>query len=193
MSDGPRSMTKILRISQDETISGRNSVTLAQTDGTATATSAQAHGYSVGDYVRISGANQAGYNGRFRILTVPSTTTFTFAVAASTVSPATGTIKSDKDCDCQGMMLAALSLPSSMTGAAITFQGDIDGSGTYQALRESDNAGAAISWAVGAADTIIMPSSTEVLIAGLCGFKIVSGSAEAEARTFKAHFIRTNM
>ena len=53
--------------------------TLTQNAGTATATVA-AHGYQVGDVVRISGAEQAEYNGLQTILTVPDANSFTFAV-----------------------------------------------------------------------------------------------------------------
>ena len=68
------------------------SLTIAQTSGTATATSSTAHGLLANDYVLIAGADQSGYNGTFRVLTVPTTLTFTFAVDAGTVSPAAGTI-----------------------------------------------------------------------------------------------------
>jgi hypothetical protein len=68
------------------------SVTLAQTSGTATATSATEHGYIPGQIVTIAGANQSGYNGAMEILTVPTTLTFTFTVDSGTVSPGTGTI-----------------------------------------------------------------------------------------------------
>ena len=68
-------------------------VSLTQTAGTATATYV-AHGYIAGQYVLIAGANQAGYNGSMLILTVPTADTFTFAVDAGTVSPATGVVSS---------------------------------------------------------------------------------------------------
>lgn len=64
---------------------------LTQTGGTATATTAAAHGLSTGNLVRIAGANQAGYNGD-QYITVTGATTFTFAVDSGTVSPATGTV-----------------------------------------------------------------------------------------------------
>jgi hypothetical protein len=66
-------------------------ITITQTSGTATATST-AHGLQANDYVLISGADQSGYNGTFRVLTVPTADTFTFTVASATVSPSTGTI-----------------------------------------------------------------------------------------------------
>lgn len=73
-------------------INGFNSktVTLAQTNGTATAT-CSSHGFAVNDVVELSGANETGWNDEFRVLTA-DTNTFTFAIAAATPSPATGTI-----------------------------------------------------------------------------------------------------
>lgn len=65
---------------------------ITQTSGTATVTTAAAHGFLAGQYVTIAGANQSGYNGAVQIISVPSTTTFTYSVDSGTVSPATGTI-----------------------------------------------------------------------------------------------------
>lgn len=65
---------------------------ITQTSGTATVTTSSAHGYSVNQYVTIAGADQSGYNGAFRITSVPSTTSFTVAVDSGTTSPATGTM-----------------------------------------------------------------------------------------------------
>jgi hypothetical protein len=61
---------------------------LTQSGGTATAT-ATAHGLSDGDQVTVSGANQAGYNLTVNV-TRTDADTFTYPVAAATVSPATG-------------------------------------------------------------------------------------------------------
>jgi hypothetical protein len=63
-----------------------------QTGGTATVTTSGAHGYAVNDVVVISGANESAWNSEFRVVTVPDTTHFTFAVAGGTTSPATGTL-----------------------------------------------------------------------------------------------------
>ncbi|MGX5055999.1 hypothetical protein ACWKX9_20395 [Enterobacter asburiae] len=46
--------------------------------GYATATTASAHGLAVGAYVAITGAVPAAYNGTVQVLSVPSSTTFTF-------------------------------------------------------------------------------------------------------------------
>lgn len=68
-----------------------NSIT--QTGGTATVTTTVAHGYTTGQKVTIQGANQSGYNLPEVSITVTGLNTFTYSVAASTVSPATGTIQ----------------------------------------------------------------------------------------------------
>lgn len=64
---------------------------IVQAAGVATATAGAAHGLTTGDMVRIEGAAEAEYNGT-KIITVTSTTAFTYLVATGTVTPATGTI-----------------------------------------------------------------------------------------------------
>jgi len=59
--------------------------TLTQSSGTATATTAAAHGYATGEVVRISGSDQAGFN-LDAVITVTGTTTFTFAVPSATAA-----------------------------------------------------------------------------------------------------------
>ncbi|NIG76776.1 hypothetical protein F3J34_24730 [Klebsiella sp. Ap-873] len=67
---------------------------IAFSSGVATATSASAHGLTAGQYVKISGAVPAAYNGTVVVLSVPSTTTFTYAPASAPAGAATtqGTI-----------------------------------------------------------------------------------------------------
>ena len=65
---------------------------ITRSSSTATATTALAHGFKVGDHVVVAGATQTDYNGEVEILTVPSTTTFTYSVSNSPATPATGTI-----------------------------------------------------------------------------------------------------
>jgi hypothetical protein len=65
------------------------SLTRSGTTVTATFT---AHGLEVGDRVRISGAVETDYNGDWVVATVPLTSTFTYEVATTPTSPATGTI-----------------------------------------------------------------------------------------------------
>ncbi|MER4927182.1 hypothetical protein J9B76_30505, partial [Klebsiella pneumoniae] len=63
-------------------------------NGVATATTASAHGLTAGQYVKISGVAPAAYNGTVVVLSVPSTTTFTYAPASAPGGSATtqGTI-----------------------------------------------------------------------------------------------------
>lgn len=69
---------------------------ITQTAGTATATAAAPHGYTVSDTIilTISGAtgSTTGYNGTF-LCTITSTTQFTYAVSSGLASPAVGTLK----------------------------------------------------------------------------------------------------
>jgi hypothetical protein len=59
--------------------------------GTATVTTAAAHGYANGNRVALFGANQAGYSGIFTIAGVTANS-FTIEVPAGTATPATGQI-----------------------------------------------------------------------------------------------------
>ena len=61
---------------------------------TATVTTTGSHGYSTGDIAIIAGANETDYNIEAEI-TVTGATTFTYIVAGSPATPATGTITSD--------------------------------------------------------------------------------------------------
>jgi type IV pilus assembly protein PilY1 len=73
-------------------ISGIASVSgLTRSGTTATATTSAAHGFTTGQSVTISGADQTEYNGLFTA-TVTSTTQFTFTVVEGPTSPAAGTI-----------------------------------------------------------------------------------------------------
>ena len=65
------------------TISG-----ITSTGTTATVTTATAHGRAVNDYVFLFGQITTAYSGTYQIITVPSATTFTYTLLASTTSPA---------------------------------------------------------------------------------------------------------
>jgi len=190
-----RTKTITIQISEGETVSGHNTISsIVPTTNLALATTAKAHGYRADQKVRISGCTGGDaviYNGIFKILTVPSTTTFTYDTIQTPAGSAAGSLVADKDEDVTGYALAAISLPASFTGTALTFQGDIDGTDTYQPLHESDAAGIALSWVV-AAGRICYPSATDVVLNGLCGLKAVSGSSEAAARLVKLHLVRQN-
>jgi hypothetical protein len=69
-------------------------------------------------------------------------------------------------------------IPAAFTGTAITFTACSTATGTFSPLK--DGAGAAISKTVAAGDYIYLDP---VLFAGVAFVKIVSGSAEAAART----------
>ena len=64
--------------------------TLNFASGIATATISTGHAYRPFQVVEIAGADQPEYNGSFRVLTT-TTTTFTYAVTGTPVSPATTT------------------------------------------------------------------------------------------------------
>lgn len=64
---------------------------ITQSGGTATVTTGSAHGYTTGEVVKVTGADQAGYNAEFAVASTPTTTTFTVVVPSGTVSPATTT------------------------------------------------------------------------------------------------------
>lgn len=67
-----------------------NATSITRSGGTATVT-ATAHPFLTGDKVVISGADQSDYNGAFTI-TKTGANTFTYTVANSPATPATGTI-----------------------------------------------------------------------------------------------------
>jgi hypothetical protein len=66
------------------------SVTITSSGTTATVAHT-GHGLSTNDYVHIAGANESYYNGTFQI-TVTGVDAYTYTMASSTTSPATGTI-----------------------------------------------------------------------------------------------------
>lgn len=73
-------------------VNGYNSKTITITrDGTTATATSSAHGFATGQCLLIAGADQADYNGEFYI-TVTGDNTFTFTVANSPATPATGTI-----------------------------------------------------------------------------------------------------
>jgi len=70
-----------------------NAITqLAQVDGVATSVTTVNHDLTEGyqESIEITGANESGYNGNHKLLSVPNRRTFTFEVDSSTPSPATG-------------------------------------------------------------------------------------------------------
>jgi len=70
--------------------------TLTSSGTTATCTTTAVHGLEAGQSVIIAGAGESDYNGTFEVVTVTSTTVFTYTMAADPVDTATGTITSTK-------------------------------------------------------------------------------------------------
>lgn len=68
------------------------SVSLTASSTTATATSSSAHGYKVGDWIRVSGVSPSQYNGLFQVATVPSATTFTYTTLSAPGGSGSGTL-----------------------------------------------------------------------------------------------------
>jgi hypothetical protein len=67
--------------------------TLTASGTTVTVTSKVPHNLTVGTYVQVSGFDQTGYNGIFKILTVPTVLTFTYtALNAPSAATATSTV-----------------------------------------------------------------------------------------------------
>ncbi|PJI40411.1 hypothetical protein [Ferrovibrio sp.] len=83
----------------DLTNASRLSVTsITRASTTATVTTASSHGYSNGDTVLVSGADQSQYNGQVAIANVGANT-FDYTVSGSPTTPATGTITVEKQLD----------------------------------------------------------------------------------------------
>lgn len=70
---------------------GRSVTSITRSSTTATVTTSIDHEYRTGDYIVIAGAVETEYNGVFQI-TVTGDDTFTYTVAGSPATPATGTI-----------------------------------------------------------------------------------------------------
>jgi hypothetical protein len=70
----------------------KSMTSITSTLSVATATTALAHDLRVGDRVQIEGATEAGYNGYPFVVSVPSTTTFTYTIDPATADTTTGTI-----------------------------------------------------------------------------------------------------
>lgn len=65
---------------------------ITRSGATATVTTGVAHNLVTGNKVVIRGANEPEYNGGSKVVTVTSTTTFTYTVSGTPATPATGTI-----------------------------------------------------------------------------------------------------
>ena len=70
----------------------QNVTSITASGATVTVTVAAAHGYSIDDVIEISGANEADFNGEWRVASVESPTKLTF-IMTGTATAGTGTIK----------------------------------------------------------------------------------------------------
>ena len=90
----------LIAMLDDCLINGIGSVTvtpLVVASNIATGTVSTGHGFAmidgkVGPIIRVSGASPSGFNGDFRITSVPTSTTFTYATTGVSDQTATGTI-----------------------------------------------------------------------------------------------------
>jgi hypothetical protein len=62
---------------------------ITRSGAVATLTYASAHNYLVNDIITVAGADQAEYNGVFRVVSTPTTTSLTVAVTGTPATPAT--------------------------------------------------------------------------------------------------------
>jgi hypothetical protein len=85
--NGPKVITSVPLT----TISG---VTISRVGAIATAVTPTPHDYSTGDVVTIAGASPAGYNGNVVVTVFSNPNEFTYTVASTLTTPATGTITS---------------------------------------------------------------------------------------------------
>lgn len=72
----------------------RNVTSLTRSGTTATC-AASGHGYEADDVIAISGVNESGWNGEWRVATA-ATNSFTFTVPDTLTTPATGTIEAKR-------------------------------------------------------------------------------------------------
>lgn len=94
---------------------------------TATATTSSPHNYSTGDVVTIAGASPAGYNGTFVVTVYSNPNEFTYSVASTLTTPATGTITSSIP-DATGttfQFAIASGTVTPATGTITVFSGDV--------------------------------------------------------------------
>jgi len=90
-SEKPGKLDAILYAALVTGFNSKNVSSITVSGNVATVTTSTAHGYMVGDGIKIEGANESIFNDEFEIITVPTTTSFTFPLATG-IASATGTI-----------------------------------------------------------------------------------------------------
>lgn len=73
-------------------------VSLTRTGDVVTVTVSAPVNWQAGQWIRLAGASPAAYNGAHRLTTAVSTTVFTFTLAGTPSTPATGTITAQRVC-----------------------------------------------------------------------------------------------
>lgn len=76
-----------------ETLPGCNQMqvsAISESGTTVTVTTSTAHGFKVGQYAQMQNVPISGYNGTFAIVSIPSTTTFTYTDTVSALAPSSG-------------------------------------------------------------------------------------------------------
>lgn len=117
---------------------------LSQAAGTATAAAA-GNDLEAGDVATIAGADQAGFNGSFIVLTVNPGVSFTFKVDSTTTSPATGTITVTREqvainnADGFATLITEAYPQSTTTAAWAVACGEANGITLVQMSNETDN------------------------------------------------------
>jgi hypothetical protein len=100
---------------------------------TVTVTYGSAHGHALHQVINVSGANEADYNGDFRITEVATNTLqYKLATGVTPATPATGTIATK-------MAPAGWTRPYSGTNKAV-FKGDVSGTGCYLRVDDTNSA-----------------------------------------------------
>lgn len=77
---------------EDQVYVGKTLTSLTSSSTTATATLAD-HGMVVGQTIYVNGADQTAYNGEFTVVATPTANTFTYTIAETATTPATGEIQ----------------------------------------------------------------------------------------------------
>lgn len=93
--------TDYFRLHITTNASGQATTFRARADGVATLTTAATHGLSVGDAINVLTVGGTGYNGRVVVLSVPTSTTFTYASPGDDESSTADTAGRVGACDAQ--------------------------------------------------------------------------------------------
>jgi uncharacterized phage protein gp47/JayE len=95
-------------------------ISVARVGSIVSADTAYPHGYSSGQWVKISGATPSEYNNVFEITNVPTLTTFEFTISGTPATPATGDISAIETLAVKSILVdsgeASITLTTGFTG-----------------------------------------------------------------------------